>query len=124
MYQNQSSVEIVEILLKENGVHNFSFVLGYKHLPREFCIQYDESDLTFIQRLLADERVFYYFVFDQERHERHERHIVFHDSYLSLNQVITVPYPPPLRFLDKEDNETLFISPKLRFDGDKFIITR
>ncbi|MDX7991506.1 type VI secretion system tip protein TssI/VgrG, partial [Xenorhabdus littoralis] len=42
-------------------------------------------------RLLADEGIFYYFVFDQEQHEQR---IVFHDSCLSLNQVLTVPYRP------------------------------
>ncbi|WP_228863217.1 type VI secretion system tip protein VgrG [Xenorhabdus sp. PB30.3] len=91
IFQNQSVVDIVEILLRENGVRNFFFALGYKHPPREFCVQYDESDLAFIQRLLADEGIFYYFTFDQEQHEQR---IVFHDSCLSLNQVVTVPYRP------------------------------
>ncbi|SFU91249.1 type VI secretion system tip protein VgrG [Xenorhabdus koppenhoeferi] len=91
IFQNQSVVDIVENLLRENGVRNIFFALGYKHPPREFCVQYDESDLAFIQRLLADEGIFYYFVFDQEQHEQR---IVFHDSCLSLNQVINVPYRP------------------------------
>ncbi|WP_275377123.1 type VI secretion system tip protein TssI/VgrG [Xenorhabdus bovienii] len=91
IFQNQSVMDIVETLLRENGVSSFFFALGYKHPPREFCVQYDESDLAFIQRLLADEGIFYYFTFDQEQHEQR---IVFHDSCLSLNQVITVPYRP------------------------------
>ncbi|REF26971.1 type VI secretion system secreted protein VgrG [Xenorhabdus cabanillasii] len=91
IFQNQSVVDIVESLLRENGVRSFFFALGYKHPPREFCVQYDESDLAFIQRLLADEGIFYYFTFDQEQHEQR---IVFHDSCLSLNQVISVPYRP------------------------------
>ncbi|MGJ0623756.1 type VI secretion system tip protein TssI/VgrG [Xenorhabdus bovienii] len=91
IFQHQSVVDIVETLLRENGVRRFFFALGYKHPPREFCVQYDESDLAFIQRLLADEGIFYYFVFDQEQHEQQ---IMFHDSCLSLNQVITVPYRP------------------------------
>ncbi|REF27174.1 type VI secretion system secreted protein VgrG [Xenorhabdus cabanillasii] len=89
IFQNQSVVDIVESLLRENGVRNIFFSLGYKHPPREFCVQYDESDLAFIQRLLADEGIFYYFTFDQEQHEQR---LVFHDSCLSLNQVINVPY--------------------------------
>ncbi|PHM46602.1 type VI secretion system tip protein VgrG [Xenorhabdus miraniensis] len=91
IFQNQSVVDIVESLLRENGVRSFFFALGYKHPPREFCVQYDESDLAFIQRLLADEGIFYYFTFDQEQHEQR---IIFHDSCLSLNKVITVPYRP------------------------------
>ncbi|PHM40108.1 Rhs element Vgr family protein [Xenorhabdus mauleonii] len=91
IFQNQSVVDIVESLLRENGVRNIFFSLGYKHPPREFCVQYDESDLAFIQRLLADEGIFYYFTFDQEQHEQR---IVFHDSCLSLNQVINIPYRP------------------------------
>ncbi|PHM61824.1 type VI secretion system tip protein TssI/VgrG [Xenorhabdus ishibashii] len=91
IFQNQSVMDIVETLLKENGVRNATFLVGYKHPPREFCVQYDESDLAFMQRLLADEGIFYYFTFDQEQHEQR---IVFHDSCLSLNNVITVPYRP------------------------------
>ncbi|MDC9594938.1 type VI secretion system Vgr family protein [Xenorhabdus sp. IM139775] len=91
IFQNQSVMDIVETLLRENGISRFFFAFGYKHPPREFCVQYDESDLAFIQRLLADEGFFYYFVFDQDQHEQR---IVFHDSCLSLNQVITVPYRP------------------------------
>ncbi|PHM74051.1 type VI secretion system tip protein TssI/VgrG [Xenorhabdus kozodoii] len=91
IFQNQSVEGIVESLLRENGIRNFDFLLGYKHPPREFCVQYDESDLAFIQRLLADEGIFYYFTFDQAQHEQR---IVFHDSCLSLNKVITVPYRP------------------------------
>ncbi|MDE9541337.1 contractile injection system protein, VgrG/Pvc8 family, partial [Xenorhabdus bovienii] len=33
IFQNQSVVDIVETLFKENGVRNISFALGYKHPP-------------------------------------------------------------------------------------------
>ncbi|MGS0629592.1 MULTISPECIES: type VI secretion system Vgr family protein [Photorhabdus] len=90
IFQHQSVTDIVGILLKENGVINFTCDLRYEHPEREFCVQYDESDLTFLHRLLADEGIFYYFVFDQTQGAAS---IVFVDSY-RVNGNRTLPYRP------------------------------
>ncbi|MEK9495732.1 type VI secretion system tip protein TssI/VgrG [Photorhabdus sp. P32] len=92
IFQHQSVTEIVEKLLKENGVRNFHFLLRYEHSEREFCVQYDESDLAFLHRLLADEGIFYYFDFSEERGEPL---IVFTDSY-RINSNHSLPYHPEL----------------------------
>ncbi|NHB93221.1 type VI secretion system tip protein VgrG [Photorhabdus cinerea] len=90
IFQNQSVTDIIERLLKENGVRHFSCLLRYEHPEREFCVQYDESDLAFLQRLLADEGIFYYYYFDQNKDEPT---IIFVDSY-TQNGVLSLPYNP------------------------------
>ncbi|ERT11514.1 type VI secretion system Vgr family protein [Photorhabdus temperata] len=90
IFQRQSVADIVGKLLKENGVRNFVCNLRYEHPEREFCVQYDESDLVFLQRLLADEGIFYYFVFNPEQGEPL---VVFFDSH-RINGNHSLPYHP------------------------------
>ncbi|PQQ27190.1 type VI secretion system tip protein VgrG [Photorhabdus luminescens] len=92
IFQHQSVTEIIDILLKENGVRNFYCQLRYEHPEREFCVQYDESDLAFLHRLLADEGMFYYFDFTEERGEPI---IIFIDSH-RINNKFSLPYHPEL----------------------------
>jgi type VI secretion system secreted protein VgrG len=61
IFQELKTQEIVEKLLKENQVNDFRFNLTGSYEKREFCVQYRESDLNFISRLLEDEGIFYYF---------------------------------------------------------------
>ncbi|RAW84996.1 type VI secretion system tip protein TssI/VgrG [Photorhabdus laumondii] len=92
IFQHQSVTDIIDRLLKENGVRQFSCCLRYEHPVREFCVQYDESDLAFLQRLLADEGIFYYYHFNQDKSEPT---MVFVDSYAE-NGSLSLPYNPEL----------------------------
>jgi len=49
--------------------------------PREFCIQYEESDLALLQRLCGEEGIHYHF-----EHHPHGHVVVFADDNLSLPQ--------------------------------------
>ncbi|MBY6033912.1 type VI secretion system tip protein VgrG [Marinobacter daepoensis] len=53
--QHQSPEQIIRNLLEENGVTNTRFNLLRAPEEREYCVQYRESDLAFIQRLAAEE---------------------------------------------------------------------
>ena len=60
IFQKMATPDIVEQILNEQGVA-FSANLTGTYNPREYCVQYRESDLDFIARLLEDEGIFYYF---------------------------------------------------------------
>ena len=68
IFQFKNSVDIVSILLKEMGIQDFSFALTRTCLPREFCVQYRETDLAFLQRLAAEEGWVYSFVHEAGKH--------------------------------------------------------
>ena len=67
IYQGQSVVEMVSGLLREHGQAH-SQRLRRRYPPRDYCVQYQESDFAFVHRLLQDEGLFYFFEHGEEGH--------------------------------------------------------
>lgn len=63
IFQNQTVQEIVTKVLGDFGFagNDVSFKLLDSYSPREYCTQYKESDLQFVQRLLEYEGIRYHF---------------------------------------------------------------
>jgi len=53
--------DIVKIVFEEHGIEDVDWQLVQEHLPREFLVCYRETHLAFIERILAEEGIFYYF---------------------------------------------------------------
>jgi type VI secretion system secreted protein VgrG len=68
IFQNKSVPQIVEQVLQENGVTDFRFAINATYSPREYCVQYRETHLNFISRLLEEEGIFYYFEYSENKH--------------------------------------------------------
>lgn len=89
IFQQQSIESIITTLLKENGITDFAFGLRNPHPAREFCVQYQESDFDFIQRLAAEEGMFYYFEYPEGKNI-----VVYTDDVGTLPQGAVLPYNP------------------------------
>jgi len=66
IFQNKTAPEIVDAVLADYLAKDQDYKIDVKHesgeySKREFTVQYNESDLDFIQRLLEDEGIFYSF---------------------------------------------------------------
>jgi len=61
IFQNMTVVEIVEKIFSKYGIAKFEKRLQGSYKPREYCVQYSESDLDFVQRLMEHEGIFYFF---------------------------------------------------------------
>lgn len=63
IFQGQSAREIVSRVLQDAGLqgNDVRWQLGAAAAVREYCVQYRESDLDFVNRLLAEEGWFYFF---------------------------------------------------------------
>src|SRR5215510_4047360 len=63
VFQNLKVDEIVTEVLKQAGfgARDFRFVLRAALPTREYCVQYRETDLAFVQRLLEHEGIYYFF---------------------------------------------------------------
>jgi len=68
VFQNLTPPQIVEHLLEAGGVADFELQLYATYERRAYCVQYGESTLDFIHRLLEDEGISYYFRHEARRH--------------------------------------------------------
>ncbi|MBZ9702897.1 MULTISPECIES: type VI secretion system Vgr family protein [unclassified Mesorhizobium] len=68
IFQNKSVVDIVKDVFKKYGISEFDLRLQGSYPAREYCVQYDETDLDFVQRLLEHEGIFYFFEHDDGKH--------------------------------------------------------
>ncbi|MFP1778997.1 type VI secretion system tip protein TssI/VgrG [Lonsdalea quercina] len=81
IFQAQKPEEIISVLLQEAGITDFAFALRNEHAQREYCVQYRESDLAFINRLAAEEGLFYFHEFEAGKHR-----VVFADDAVALGK--------------------------------------
>jgi len=68
IFQNMSVPDIVEKVFKGRGFSDFKTNLQGKYNPREYCVQYRETDFNFVSRLLEEEGIFYFFEHTDDKH--------------------------------------------------------
>ncbi|KAF2394576.1 type VI secretion system tip protein VgrG [Pseudomonas frederiksbergensis] len=63
IFQHLSVPKIIERVLIDHGMHadTWRFQLSAEYRPRLYCVQYNESDLFFIQRLCEEEGLHFHF---------------------------------------------------------------
>ncbi|MGU3484968.1 type VI secretion system Vgr family protein, partial [Enterobacteriaceae bacterium C34A] len=99
IYLNQSVTEVVEKVLRTHGLEgaDFEFRLSQSYPTRELITQWRETDLAFIQRLLAEVGIFWRFEMDS----RLEQDVViFQDSPQQYQFGVTLPVIQPSRTSD------------------------
>src|SRR5262249_39869542 len=71
IFQGKTVIEIIQNVLENAGVQSDSVRIGplqSKHEPRDYCVQYRETDFNFICRLMEEEGIWWYFEQQEERH--------------------------------------------------------
>ena len=74
IFQHQNSEKIIRTLLQKNRVDDVTFEPLPTDWVREYCVQYRETDLAFIERLAAEEGWYYYFEHQAGSHRLHFGH--------------------------------------------------
>jgi type VI secretion system secreted protein VgrG len=84
IFQNETVEDTVKKVLQEGGITSdrFDFRLQNKPPQREYCVQYRETDLNFISRLLEEEGIFYFFEHTKSKHV-----LVFGDSTVAYQSI-------------------------------------
>ncbi|MFT4929695.1 MAG: type VI secretion system secreted protein VgrG [Phenylobacterium sp.] len=84
IFQQKSVIDIVSTLLDELGLAGDEYRVDCSgsYEPYVYCVQYRESELNFISRLLEAEGIFYYFEHTDEKHV-----MVFADDSTALSAI-------------------------------------
>lgn len=63
IFQEKSAVEVIQRVIRDAGLADagFRWALGGRYPTRAYCVQYRETELAFVRRLLEDEGVFWTF---------------------------------------------------------------
>ncbi len=68
IFQNLTVLEIVQEVFGDLGYSDFEIKCIKSYPKREYCVQYRESHLDFVSRLLEDEGIFHFFQHSDEKH--------------------------------------------------------
>jgi type VI secretion system secreted protein VgrG len=68
IFQNLSVPDIIAKVFKDHGFSDFANRLYGAFEPREYCVQYRETDFNFVSRLMEEEGIFYFFEHSQDKH--------------------------------------------------------
>jgi type VI secretion system secreted protein VgrG len=66
IFQEQSIPEVVKTIFGETGIDSVEWDLKRTHKTRELIVQYGETTLNFVSRLLEEAGIFYYFEHNAE----------------------------------------------------------
>lgn len=85
---------VPDIIAEVVGAHGFSSMLTQQltksYAARDYCVQYRETDMEFLSRLMASEGIFYYFEHNQTNHK-----MVLADD---VSQYKPMPNGPSLKY--------------------------
>jgi type VI secretion system secreted protein VgrG len=68
IFQKKSVPDIFEAVCKEHGFHDYKLTLNATYQPRDYCVQYRETDFNFLSRLLEEVGIHYFFDHHEDRH--------------------------------------------------------
>jgi len=68
IFQRKSVPDILKQLFGEYGFSDFRFKLSGSYEPREYCVQYRETDYNFTARLLEEEGICFFFDHEDGKH--------------------------------------------------------
>ncbi|MBN3818044.1 type VI secretion system tip protein VgrG [Paraburkholderia sp. Se-20369] len=68
IFQNLTVREIVEQVFQGHGRTDYRFELEGGYEAREYCVQFQETDLNFVKRLLEDEGIYFWIEHETDRH--------------------------------------------------------
>ncbi|OMH38671.1 type VI secretion system Vgr family protein [Motiliproteus sp. MSK22-1] len=90
IFQELNATDIIQEVFRDNGFSDFELSVSRSCTPREYCVQYRESDFDFVSRLMEEEGIYYYF-----KHESSKHTLVLTDDISSHENSGKILYYPP-----------------------------
>lgn len=76
IFQNKNVPDIIKAVFRENGFTDFDDRLSTKYPIIEYCVQYRETHFNFVNRLMENEGIYWFF-----KHENGKHTLVLADAY-------------------------------------------
>ena len=76
IFQTKTAPDIIKEIFREHGFTDIKDSLTKTYRTRDYCVQYRETDFNFVQRLMEEEGIYYYFQHTESTHT-----LVLADSY-------------------------------------------
>jgi type VI secretion system secreted protein VgrG len=108
IFQDETTPDILKKVFEKAGISSdhFKFSLSNTYEPRNYCVQYRESDWAFVSRLMEEDGIFYYF----EHHA--DKHVLVMGDSVSANQPIPggelLPFRRPAGVVTEEEHVQRF----------------
>lgn len=114
IFQKKSTEDIVTKVLIDAGLTGemFDFSLEGTYPKREYCVQYRESELDFVHRLLEEEGIFYFFEHSERKHV-----MKFRDNREAYPNIVAnrqIPYHAPSDMVHKEHVYQIRVGEEIR----------
>ena len=90
IFQTTPPQDIITTLCQERDLIDIGFALDRDPAEREYCVQYRETDLAFVERLAAEEGLFYFHEFENADGGKHR--LVFADAAIMVPNIGTRTY--------------------------------
>jgi len=68
IFQSKTIPDIIKDVLTKAGLKDYKLELSRTYQQRDYCTQYDETDLEFITRLMEWEGIYYFFIHEKTKH--------------------------------------------------------
>ena len=68
IFQNKTVPDIIKKIFQDLGFQDFELHLYGSFTPRDYCVQYRETDFNFVSRLMEEEGIYYYFKHEDGKH--------------------------------------------------------
>jgi len=69
IFQRKTVPQIIQKIFEDLKFHDFKLRLFGTYQPRDYCVQYRETDFNFVSRLMEEEGICYFFEHDGSKHE-------------------------------------------------------
>jgi type VI secretion system secreted protein VgrG len=68
IFQNKKVPDIIQKVFKDLSFNDFELHLYGDFSPRDYCVQYRETDFNFVSRLMEEEGIYYFFKHEESKH--------------------------------------------------------
>lgn len=107
IFQKKTTPQILEEVLTKAGISKSKLRLDLtsSYEPRDFCVQYRETDFDFLSRLMEEDGIFYYFEHSADRHV-----LVMSDNPVAppIGGPPEIWYSPPQGYVRDREHVTRF----------------